>query len=100
MLRFLQRGPYLILAGVSPLQALAASFHAKSMVEMPQISAFTFGSLVQQSLLDPGRQLVCRGSRSLFPCSTTGANATIFGLHFRWTCSRFELDLAFSNSLD
>jgi len=29
MLRFLQRDPYLILAGVSPLEAIAASFPAQ-----------------------------------------------------------------------
>ena len=47
MLRFLQRGPYLILASVFPLEVLAASFPAQPMVEVNQISDFTFGGLVQ-----------------------------------------------------
>ncbi len=48
MLRFLQRGPYLILAAGFPLEALATSIPAMSMVEMPQNSAFTFGGPLQR----------------------------------------------------
>ena len=48
MLRAIQRGPYLILAGVFPLEALDASFPAEPMVEMTQILLFTFGGLVQR----------------------------------------------------
>ncbi len=44
--RMIQRGPYLILASVFPLGALAASFPTQPVVEMPRISAFTFGGLV------------------------------------------------------
>ncbi len=48
ILRAIQRGPYLILAGVFPLEAFAASFPAQPMVEMTQILPFTFGGLVHQ----------------------------------------------------
>jgi len=48
LLLAIQRGPYLILASVFPLEALAASFPAQLMVEMPQLSAFTFGGPLQQ----------------------------------------------------
>ena len=48
MLRFRQRGPYLILTGVFPLEAFAASFPDQPMVEMPHVSAFTFGGPLHQ----------------------------------------------------
>ncbi len=67
MLRFRQRGPYLILTGVFPLEAFAASFPAHPMVERSQFLLSTLGGPVH---------------------------------HYRVEKSRFELDLAFSNSLD
>jgi hypothetical protein len=48
LLRAIQRGPYLILAGVFPLEAFAASFPAQPMVKMTQISDFTFGGPLYQ----------------------------------------------------
>jgi hypothetical protein len=55
MYRAIQRGPYLILAGVFPLEAFGASFPAQPMVEMTQISDFTFGGPLHQAMvfLDP-----------------------------------------------
>ena len=44
--RAIQRGPCLILAGVFPREAFAAFFPAQPMVEMTQISDFTFGGPV------------------------------------------------------
>ncbi len=47
-----QRRPHcLILASDSPVEALAASFDTQPMVEMPQLSASTFGGLVQHYIL-------------------------------------------------
>jgi len=38
----------LILTGVFPLEAFAASFPDQPMVEMPHVSAFTFGGPLHQ----------------------------------------------------
>ncbi len=55
--RMIQRGPYLILAGVIPLEAFAASFPTQPMVEMTQLSDFTFGGPLQSVGINrlPGR---------------------------------------------
>ncbi len=55
----IQRGSCLILAGVFPLEAFAASIPDQLMVEMPQISAFTFGGLVHHLPGPPSTDTDC-----------------------------------------
>jgi len=43
LLRAIQRSPYSILVASFPVEAFAVSFPAQPMVEMTQISDFTFG---------------------------------------------------------
>ena len=59
LLRAIQRGPYLILAGVFPLEAFATSFPAQPMVQMTQILPFTFGGLVHHPCHSG---TICRGA--------------------------------------
>jgi hypothetical protein len=51
MYRAIQRGPCLILAGVFPPEAFGASFPAQPMVEMTQISDFTFGGPLHWAII-------------------------------------------------
>ncbi len=67
-----QRRPHcLILASDSPVEALAASFDTQPMVEMPQLSASTFGGLVQHYILGrlPDKDNYSTLTRMGFPCS-------------------------------
>ena len=61
LLRAIQRGPYLILAGVFPLEAFAASLTAQPMVEMPQNSTCAFGGPLHLSAV---------GTRRCLPAAT------------------------------
>jgi len=86
VLSVIQRGPYSILAANSSVEALAASFHAQPLVQMPQVSDFTFAGLVHQEmkpLLDRVRNNTRRTPKRLLADAGYASESNFKSLHRR-----------------